>query len=259
MSSTKHITITNNIKEKIKPLSIVLPSHYAKLYVEEANAFEINLDPEELLNSDMLSEKVVHHVITLASCTQKAIEAIELEDKKALVTILLETKALRNEIDELRKIVYEDSLTKAYNRKWFQDHYLYKESNTLNQDGILVMIDLNKFKKVNDTYGHIIGDKVLSHIAKKFKNLGENIIRYGGDEFLIVLESSASIEKFKINIENILLKLQTTSFQVAHGSFKISFSYGYSSFKKGSALENCLDEADKEMYKHKRKNHDNSL
>jgi len=252
LSSTKHITITQNVKQKIKDLNIVFPSHYAKLYVEEANIFHMELNPNELLNSDMLSEKVVHHVITLSSCTQKAIEAIEMEDKTALSAILLETKVLRDEIEELRKIVYEDSLTKSYNRKWFEDHYLCSDGATLCKDGVFVMIDLNKFKIINDTYGHTVGDKVLSHIAAKLKDLGENIIRFGGDEFLIVLDSSISIKKLKAKIEEILLKLDTTSFRVGGANFKTSFSYGISSFLQGSALEISLNEADTEMYKNKR-------
>ena len=256
MSSSKHITITHNVKEKIKSLNIVFPSHYAKLYVEEANIFQMDLDPNELLNSDMLNEKVVHHVITLSSCTQKAIEAIEMEDKTALAAILLETKVLRSEIDDLRKIVYEDSLTKSYNRKWFEDHYLCSDNATLCKDGILVMIDLNKFKHINDTYGHLVGDKVLSHIAAKLKDLGENIIRFGGDEFLIVLDSSVSLEKLRAKIEEILLKLHTTSFKVGGENFKTSFSYGISSFMQGSALEISLNEADKKMYQHKRNKKD---
>lgn len=252
MSSTKHIAITNNVREKIKSLSIVFPSHYAKLYAQEANAFHIDLNPSELFDSEMLSEKVVHHIITLSSCTQKAIDAIEMEDKNALTQILLETKVLRDEIDELRKIVYEDSLTKSYNRKWFEDHYLCSDNTTLCQDGILVMIDLNKFKQINDTYGHVVGDKVLSHIASKLKELGKNIIRFGGDEFLIVLESSVSIETLKHSIEDMLLKLDSTSFKVGSENFKTSFSYGISSFMQGTALEITLNQADKEMYKHKK-------
>jgi len=252
MHSTKHIAITNNVREKIKSLNIVFPSHYAKLYAKEARAFHIDLNPNELFDSEMLNEKVVHHVIALSSCTQKAIDAIEMEDKNALVQILLEIKVLRDEIDELRKMVYEDSLTKSYNRKWFEDHYLCSDNTTLCQDGILVMIDLNKFKQINDTYGHVVGDKVLSHIASKLKDLGENIIRFGGDEFLIVLESSVSVEKLKHNIEEMLLKLDSTSFKIGDENFKTSFSYGISSFMQGTALEITLNQADREMYQHKR-------
>ncbi len=259
MSNSKHMVITSNVKEKIKSLNVVFPSYYAKLYAQEASAFQIDLNPDELFDSEMLSEKVVQHVITLSSCTQKAIEAIEMEDTKALTAILLETKALRNEIDELRKIVYEDSLTKSYNRKWFEDHYLCNDNTTLSKDGVFVMIDLNKFKQINDTYGHIVGDKILSHIAAKLKELGENVIRFGGDEFLIVLDSSVSIESLKTNIEQMLLKLDSTSFKIGSENFKTSFSYGISSFMQGTALEISLNQADKEMYHYKQNRRNNPL
>ena len=117
LDQNAHIHITETVKQKILPLKIVFPSHYARIYSQEAARNDIELHPDELLNSEMLSEKVVHHVINLASCTERAIIAIENEDSKTLREVLEETKQLRNELDELRKVVYEDALTKSYSRK----------------------------------------------------------------------------------------------------------------------------------------------
>lgn len=249
---TQHIIITKNVKEKIQSLEIVLPSYYAKIYDEEARVHNMELNPDELLDSELLSEKVVHHIISLTSCTERAIEAIESEDKKTLHSVLAETKALRSEIDELRKIVYEDTLTKSYNRKWFEDLYLHSDKNTLREEGILVMVDLNKFKQINDTFGHIVGDKVLTHIALKLKESGGEVVRYGGDEFMIIYTISESLSSIKEKIEMMIQKCDNTSFKVDQRSFKISFAYGITPFKRGAILSEIIEMADKEMYRHKK-------
>jgi len=248
----KHILITENVKDKIKLLKIVFPSHYAKIYSEEARLCELELHPNELLNSEMLSEKVVHHVISLYSCTERAIDAIESEDKTTLVAVLTEAKLLRNEIDELRKIVYEDTLTKSYNRKYFEDIYLSSDKLTLLEDGVVVVIDLNKFKFINDTFGHIMGDKVLIHIANKLKESGGDVVRYGGDEFLILFKGSESPSSITKRLEAMIHKCDKTSFKIDERSFKISFAYGITPFKRGSTFSTVMDVADKEMYRHKR-------
>jgi diguanylate cyclase (GGDEF)-like protein len=252
VNESKHITITNIVKEKIKSLSIVFPSYYAKYYALEAKLLNIELNPDEILDSDLLSEKVVDHVVTLSSCTSKAIEAIETQDKTALAKILLETKALKNEIYELRKLVYEDTLTKCYLRKWFVDKYLDSEHQTFVKDGVLVMVDLDKFKNINDQFGHLVGDSVLTHIASKLKTICPNVVRFGGDEFLMLFEAQTNAQNIKNELNALLEKLQNTSFKISKGNFKTSFSYGVALFQKEDSLETVLSHADKEMYLHKK-------
>lgn len=251
-TQNQHIAITKNVKEKIQLLDIVFPSHYAKIYGEEARLKNVELHPDELLDSDMLNEKVVNHVISLTSCTQRAIEAIESEDKTTLHAVLTETKKLRNEIDELRKIVYEDVLTKSYNRKWFEDVYLDSDKLTLRKEGVLVLIDLNKFKYINDTFGHNVGDKVLTHIAYKLKEVDGNVVRYGGDEFLAIFDGSESSATITKKFNTMIDKCDKTLFKANEQNFKISFAYGITPFKQGALLSEIIDTADKEMYAHKR-------
>lgn len=248
----KHIDVTHDVRERSRNLDILLPSHYAKLYSQEAALHNMALKPEELLDSDLLSEKVVHHVIALSACTQRAIEAIEREDKIQLKAILIETKALRSEIEKLRQIVYEDALTKSYNRKWFEDNYLCAEMHCMKKDGILAVVDLNKFKEINDTYGHVIGDKVLIHVAKTLKETGADIVRYGGDEFLLMFSASESSLGIRHRIEDMIERFNKISFKFEKESFKVSFAYGISPFEKNSSANNIIDLADREMYTHKK-------
>lgn len=251
-SHKQHRIITANVKRMIEPLEIVFPSQYGKLYQESARSLSVELTPDELLDPEMLNEKVIQHIIILASCAERAIEAIENEDKKKLALVLEETKMLRHQIDELTKLIYEDPLTKCYNRKWFEDTYVDPVTMTLSTTGTMAIIDLNKFKIINDTYGHTVGDKVLVHIALKLKEIAGQVIRYGGDEFLILFDNTVAVSKIINDIEIMIEECSKKSFIVEAESFKVGFSYGVASFTAGSELNVIIDTADKAMYSHKR-------
>jgi diguanylate cyclase len=247
-----HALITQRVKSIITPLEIVFPSQYGKLYALEASSLGIDLHPEELLDSEMLDEKVLRHIITLSSCAEKAINAIEEEDKIALQAVLSEAKKLRDEIDALRKIVYEDALTKSFNRKWFEDLYLDDTQEHLRTDGAMAIIDLNRFKEINDTFGHVIGDKVLSHIAHKLKEIGGDVVRYGGDEFLVLFPAGTSVQTVHKRIDEMLQRCDKKIFKVSDQTFKVSFSYGVVTFDRGSPIEAIIERADQKMYRQKR-------
>lgn len=248
----QHRAITAKVKEQIESMKIVFPSHYGKLYTDEARLHDVDLNPDEILDSEMLNEKVVRHVIKLSSCAEQAIEAIENEDKIKLHAVLEEAKALRDEIHALQQIVYEDVLTKSYNRKWFEDHYLNSDKQTMSLEGVIAMIDLNKFKHINDTYGHVVGDKILIHIAHKLKEIGGHVVRFGGDEFLVIFGTGETVETIEEKIEQMLLSCAKKSFKFATDTFKVSFAYGVTPFEQGSDLSSVIDIADKAMYLHKK-------
>lgn len=247
----EHIDITNEVKDTIKDINIVFPALYGKLYQEAAHSHDIELQPDELLTREMLDEKIVRHIITLSDCADQAIMAIETENKAILLTVLAETKKLQKEIQELQKIVYEDGLTKSYNRKWFEDTVLDHNNISLRENGTIVLIDLNKFKDINDTYGHIIGDKVLIHLTVKLKETDGRVVRYGGDEFIVVFDSNVNSTQIKEKMEKLLTYFEKIHFKVEEKSFKISFAYGLAPFTRGADISSVIEVADRSMYKHK--------
>lgn len=248
----EHQKVTTIVKQSIEAMPVVFPSTYGKMYSDIAKNRDIELKPEELFTSEMLNEKIVRHVITLALYADEAIDAMENEDKVLLKLVLEKTKVLTGEIHELKKFIYEDGLTKSYNRKWLEDTYLDDNKLALHDEGTIVVIDLNKFKSINDTHGHIVGDKVLIHVAQKLKESGGKVVRYGGDEFLVIFDSHESPSKIQNKIDSMLQKCEHTSFKVNGGSFKIGFSYGIAPFTVGSDLNTVIDTADKAMYRQKR-------
>jgi len=248
----EHIHITEEVKHLIDPMKVVFPADYGRIYYTKAHDHDIVMTPEELLNREMLDEKMVRHVVSLVECTDTAIEAMEKEDKELLKSILLKTKLLQEEIQELQKIVYQDGLTKSYNRKWFEDTVLTQDHITLRESGTLAMVDLNKFKEINDTYGHVVGDKVLMHVAIKLKESGGRVIRYGGDEFIVIFDVKVTINEIRSKMDKIIHYFQKVHFKVEPHSFKISFAYGLAPFHSGSEVSDVIEMADQAMYAHKK-------
>lgn len=246
-----HIDITKEVKEAIAAIPVVFPAEYSRYYTQAAHARDIELKPDEILSSEMLDEKMVRHVITLARCTDDAINAIATEDKESLKLVLLRTKVLQQEIQELQKIVYEDALTKSYNRKWFDDTIRDIDHVSIRGNGTLVMVDINKFKSINDQYGHVVGDKVLIHIASRLKGRGGRVVRYGGDEFLVIFDEETPLSDIEGMMETLQSYYNRTHFKVDTHEFEINFAYGIARFTHGSDINTIIDAADRAMYHHK--------
>ncbi|SFV51147.1 diguanylate cyclase (GGDEF domain) [hydrothermal vent metagenome] len=254
--------LSNEVKNSIEELPIVTPSVYRSIFEEYAKKDHIKIDNEVELSENIvtkqcsklttLQDETYKNANHLSEHTSKAIDAIQSKDTASLQQILLETKKLREEVEELRATLYRDELTHALNRKWLRDKCLHEGSNSFSQDGVLAIIDLNYFKKVNDTHGHIIGDKVLIFIFNELRRIGYPVIRYGGDEFIILFRNFSDITKAKNSLEQLresIIKKRLKTHNKA--TFTVSFSFGLAAFKEGDFLDKTIEEADKNMYKDK--------
>lgn len=142
-----------------------------------------------------------------------------------------------------------DILTGLYNRFWIKK-FISSLSPNNNDDCLISMIDLNNFKEVNDTYGHLTGDSILKETANLLiKGFRKNdlIIRYGGDEFIIIidLQNSSQFNEVKASTQKKLNKISKAL------PYSCSLSYGISYGKKHD-FYSLLDKADKFMYTNKR-------
>jgi diguanylate cyclase (GGDEF)-like protein len=153
---------------------------------------------------------------------------------------------------ELERIASIDELTNIYNRRKFfkLGHEMYENESILSA----VMVDLNKFKNINDTYGHKVGDEVLKHVVSTIdKLLPKDALfgRIGGDEFAILLKYNK--EDSKQIMENISLQISKEEIKYGEVFIKTSISYGVS-MKSSShkTLDFLLQEADESLYNMKR-------
>jgi len=149
---------------------------------------------------------------------------------------------------ELEEAAFYDPLTGAYNRKFIIEYINeeFKKSRRLKSEFAILLLDLNDFKKVNDTYGHDAGDRALKIVVKELKLTLRDydlVARLGGDEFLVVLPAGKSSEV--LDVANRL----STEFYVVYEGIKITLSVGYACFPQdGDTFDRLIDVADERMY-----------
>lgn len=138
-----------------------------------------------------------------------------------------------------------DSITDIPNRTMVNQYLSKMSLNSTNS--ILAMIDIDKFKEINDTYGHLYGDGILSEIASVLKMQIRNtdfIGRYGGEEFIVILNSEM--------LPSALLRFDDIRNKVAehfqNSMYKITISIGVTSFKQGDSIMEVVEQADKALY-----------
>ena len=132
---------------------------------------------------------------------------------------------------ELEQKNTEDPLTGLYNRGYFQQHLERELRRTLRRELplALLMIDVDHFKPVNDTYGHLAGDQILQQLAKLMqrhaKRAADIVCRYGGEEFAIILPET-DVENAEIFAKQLLQQVRDTEFETDSGLLKITISIG---------------------------------
>ena len=152
-----------------------------------------------------------------------------------------------------------DSLTGLPNRLLAQDRLAQAMANA-DRAGrqtkvALLFVDLDDFKKINDTLGHDHGDELLKQVAERFKTCvrkTDTVARFGGDEFLVIVTSVHETANVELVAEN-LLRQMTTPFQLGGISFVINASIGIALYPDdGTDVQHLLQDADSAMYRAKR-------
>ena len=166
---------------------------------------------------------------------------------------ILESKIL---MEALRQKNLTDSLTGLYNRKYL-DEIVEKQLNLDMKNGVvyaIMFLDIDYFKMVNDTYGHDVGDDILRKLAiKKKKSISSNetLIRYGGEEFLILMKN-ATQESAKELANKINADFSKIIFNYGGDSFSKTVSIGYSFFPTDTdQFWKCIKYADISLYEAK--------
>jgi diguanylate cyclase (GGDEF)-like protein len=150
-----------------------------------------------------------------------------------------------------RRLALFDPLTGLYNRR-FAEQRLTAEIARSERRGlsmIVVLLDLNDFKKINDKYGHLAGDQVLKRFAKCLSSStrGSDLaVRWGGDEFMLLL-LDCEMEQLSL----VLARMAGLTVDVGGTTLPVLFSVGCKAYEPGDGIEKLIAEADRNLYSHK--------
>jgi len=157
--------------------------------------------------------------------------------------------------EELKVLASTDPMTKLYNRRYFSkvSENIFEVAKRDKDEISIIMLDIDKFKNVNDTYGHKIGDEVIIALSNKLQNIqrkSDVVCRYGGEEFIILLPKT-SIDGAKIVAQNIRKDVESLIINLEENKeLKFTVSLGVSSIdmQKETSIEASLKRADDALY-----------
>jgi len=161
-------------------------------------------------------------------------------------------------MEKLQKLAITDGLTKLHNSRSFYSQLEVEVDryNRYRRSLALMLMDIDHFKKYNDSYGHLEGDKALVKIAQIIKSCLRKLdsaYRYGGEEFTVILPET-SCEEAQTVAQRINIALKAENFMPQHGEkARITISIGVTEYFPGEQLSEFIQRADKAMYLSKKK------
>ena len=168
----------------------------------------------------------------------------------------LQIQRLQNDNSQMLDVAERDELTRQYNR--WGGQRLLDDFMRSGAAGSIIMFDIDHFKLINDTYGHLTGDKVLQQFAMRVSGAlrsDGNLIRWGGEEFLVVIRGIAAQDVLTV-AERLRKAINSNPFPPVG---KLTASGGATSRRKGDTLEGLLARADKALYQAKMNGRDQVL
>jgi diguanylate cyclase (GGDEF)-like protein len=234
LPGTDGMKFTNNIK-KIYNLDVIVMTGYSSEYSYE--------DAIKNGASDLLFKPIKLNELVLR-INRVIKERLLLDERDKM-------------IKKLKRLTVEDPLTGLYNSRHFFDQLdkEIKRSDRYLHPISLIFIDVDNFKVINDTYGHMIGDKILSLIAKKIKaclRSHDTAYRFAGDEFTIILPETTSREA-KFVADRISTQFRHESLVINEKKIsKITLSIGIAEYQMKEGAQQFVHRADTIMYEAKR-------
>jgi len=223
--------------------------HFNEL-IDEDHTFD-----RSAILQDMYENKVHHTTLKLITKDNNTLYInaifVPMFDERKLKEILLfadDITSHKVDNSNLQEIAYHDALTGVLNRVGFDQQLdaLIESQQTF----AVMFLDLDFFKKVNDTYGHYYGDQVLQHVAKRASShIGSDdiIARYGGDEFILIINNT-----YELDIKNLAQKVIDSiaqQYTIEDKVIKIGVSIGIAHYPQDSRnKEELIAQADQAMY-----------
>jgi len=176
--------------------------------------------------------------------------------KPRFAIMFIDNRLQKENEQKIEYLAYYDELTQLPNRRLFNDHLqlALDHAERSNRNVGLLFIDLDGFKKMNDRFGHKVGDNLLSFVSDQFRSVirkDETLARYGGDEFVVILPDLTDIKSCRIVAEKLIAALDKP-FVVGERQFFVKPSIGISTLIDDNK-NNLVRNADAAMYSSKSK------
>jgi diguanylate cyclase (GGDEF)-like protein len=223
---------------------------------------QMMMDPKASLKSHLTLPLTVEGeilgCISLNSDQPNAFDAQDLQFLSVIGYQMAATLKHFQRFSSIKNIAIFDTLTGLHNRRFFEERLGVETQKSFygSTPLSLVMVDIDHFKKVNDTFGHAGGDQVLCKISSLLKNSvrkKDTVARYGGEEFILILPE-ASLESSFVIAERIRRMVENTPFEIGRAQVNITISMGISNFPNHQAKskEELVKMADQALYDAKR-------
>lgn len=236
--------LEGTIRDQVKGLSSDV-SNATNLEALKANvetkldALLVNVEQSRSLNTDREEQ--------VAGQLKSMVDRIQVME--------VEATTFRNHLEEQRKRALMDTLTGLPNRAGLEKRMEeeYERWQRYGGELLLVVLDVDHFKRVNDQFGHLAGDKVLRLIAQQVSRRlrkSDFIGRFGGEEF-VVLMPGTSVDKAAIVLEELRVGIENSPFHFKNERVTITISIGFTDFRRDDTLEQVFERADQAMYRAK--------
>lgn len=235
-----------NIYEKISDKGIILNENNSDNCLFDDSLITCFIAVPLIIKNRKVGMIIVAHNVSTA-LNEEHLSFMELVASN--ISIALENTHL---YEEMRNIAIHDGLTMTYNRMYFNQRLEEEFLNSYNNRNMSVAIcDADDFKKINDNYGHIFGDRVLKEVSRiisvNIRN-GDILSRYGGEEFVIIFPRTDIIKAYNI-VERVRKIIADTKIEDMYHSTNVTVSFGVASYPEhGDTARRILTAADKALY-----------
>jgi diguanylate cyclase len=224
----------------------------------QAKALDVSLEESARKLKGGLDSEGLRSVVAGLSGDIQGMRSVALELGRQLDDGRREMEQLREELVRARQEALTDALTGVLNRKGFERAMaeLMENYNAENGPLSLLVVDIDHFKKINDTYGHLLGDKVLRTIAQTMKQRlkgRDTVARYGGEEFVVILPDTP-LERAAIVAEQLRAVIENGKIRRGDGGETIgtvTISVGGTAYSPGEPVSEFIHRADEAMYRSK--------
>jgi diguanylate cyclase len=246
-----------NLREELKRLLNQTSNQMDRSRSEASRSAEVLTEKSERLDQGVGEEdlrRIVHEVVsetrTMASNSQNL--------KQLLDETRDEVRNLREELLQARREASTDSLTGLANRRAFEDMLrdAMVRSSQSGSDLCLVILDIDHFKRVNDNFGHLMGDRVLRAVAQLISSnvKGKDVVsRFGGEEFAVLLSATGLSDSHRVaeNLRVLIARSRIKRMDTGESLDTVTASAGVTVYRRGESTETFIGRADQALYRAK--------